>query len=162
MLDNNKTRNLIKVKLNELFDKQNISQIIKNTTEEFRLENECSVWDINNGLCSEFAEAVIEKMGGTNNNLYELSGDMFFAFRDPEYAKNAWGNIIETKYGVWSVELLKYYGYPPNIDLNLVNDEINHTWIYFNGKHYDAEVPNGVDKWYELPLISEFFSGFNK
>jgi len=135
----------------------NISQIINQTAKEYREKNHCSLWDINNGLCEDFAQTVIEKMGGYNNNLYELSGDMFFAFRESEYAKENWGNIIETKYGIWSVDLLKYWGYPPNVDLNLVNNELNHIWIYFNGKHYDAEIPNGVDKWYYLPLNKKFF-----
>jgi hypothetical protein len=148
--------------LNENTSEQNISQIIKLTSNEYQEENQCSLWDINNGLCEDFAQAVIEKMGGYNDNLYEISGDMFFASREPEFAKENWGNIIETEYGVWSVDLLKHWGYPPNVDLNLVNDELNHTWIYFNGKHYDAEAPNGVDKWYDLPLNKKFFNRFKK
>ena len=28
-----------------------------------------------------------------------------------------------------------------------------HAWIYLNNTHYDAEVPTGVNKFYELPYI---------
>ena len=146
--------------LNENTGEQDISQVIKLTAKEYQEENQCSLWDINNGLCEDFAQTVIEKMGGYNDNLYEIAGDMFFAVREPEFAKENWSNIIETEYGVWSVDLLKHWGYPPNVDLSLVNDELNHTWIYFNGKHYDAEAPNGVDKWYDLPLNKKSFNRF--
>lgn len=162
MGNNIKIRKIIKTTLNEWLNKQNISQIIIQTANEYQEENQCSLWDINNGLCEDFAQTVIEKMGGYNDNLYEIAGDMFFAIRYPEFAKENWDDIMETKYGVWSLKLLKYWGYPPNVDLNLVNDELNHTWIYFNGKHYDAEAPSGVDKWYDLPLNKKFFNRFKK
>ena len=28
-----------------------------------------------------------------------------------------------------------------------------HTWICYRGKHYDAEAPLGVDRWFDLPLF---------
>jgi len=162
MDDDSKIRKIIKTTLNEWLNEQNITQIIRQTSKEYQKENKCSLWDINNGLCNEFAQSVIERMGGYSDNLYELAGDMFFAYRDPEFAKENWDNVLETEYGVWGIDLLKYWGYPPNVDLNMVNDELNHTWIYFNGKHYDAEAPNGVEKWYDLPLNKKFFNRFKK
>ena len=142
-------------------EKQNISQVIKQVVEDYCRENQFSVWDINNGLCEDFAQLVIEIMGGYSDDLYILAGDMFFAFRDSEFAKENWQNIIETKYGVWSVDLLNRYNYPSlDIDLSLIDHELNHTWIYFNGKHYDAEAPNGVCKWYDLPLNKKFFNKY--
>lgn len=146
--------------INEASNEQYIYQIIKQTSKEYQEKNQCSLWDINNGLCEDFAQSVIKKMGGYSDNLYEMSGDMFFAFRDPEYAKKNWGNIIETTHGVWSEDLLNHWGYPPNVDLDMVDDELAHTWIYFNGKHYDAEAPKGVEKWYHLPLNRKFFRDF--
>jgi hypothetical protein len=137
----------------------NITKLIKQTSKKYREENSCTNWDINNGLCDDFANEVIREMGGYSENLYELSGDMFFNYRDPDFAKENWDNIIETEYGVWSKDMLEFWGYPP-IDINNLNDEINHVWIYHNGKHYDAEAPNGVEKWYNLPLIKKLFNGF--
>ena len=161
-MDSNNQNPNIKTTLKEWLNELDISQIIRQTSKEFKEENQCSLYDINNGLCEDFAQAVIEKMGGSSENLYEIDGNMFFAFRDPEYAKENWENIIETEYGVWSEDLLIRWGYPPNVNLNIVNDELNHTWIYFNGKHYDAEAPKGVIKWYDLPLNKKFFDQFKK
>ena len=137
-----------------LKEERNISDIIKIAAKEYN----CSTWEINNGYCEDFALNVLEKLGGYEDNLFELSGDMFFNQRDPEFAKENWGDVIETNYGVWSKNLLDYWGYPPNVNLNLVDDEINHVWLFYNGKHYDAEVPEGVDNWFEIPLIKRLFN----
>jgi hypothetical protein len=141
-----------------LKEERNISDIIKIVAKEYN----CSTWEINNGYCEDFALNVLEKLGGYEDNLFELSGDMFFNQRDPEFAKENWGDVIETNYGVWSKNLLDYWGYPPNVNLNLVDDEINHVWLFYNGKHYDAEVPEGVDNWFEIPLIKRLFNRYKK
>lgn len=141
---------------------KNISHIIQLISKEYEEEYQTSTWDINNGLCEDFAQDVIEKMGGYNDNLFEVAGDMFFNMRDPEFALENWSDTLETDYGVWGVNLLKKWGYPPNVNLEDVDDELNHTWIYYNGKHYDAEAPNGVRKWYDLPLNKLFFNQYRK
>jgi hypothetical protein len=28
-----------------------------------------------------------------------------------------------------------------------------HVWIYYNGKHYDSETPNGIKSWKSLPVF---------
>ncbi len=28
-----------------------------------------------------------------------------------------------------------------------------HTWIEYKGKYYDSEAPEGVDRWFDLPLF---------
>lgn len=137
-----------------------ISEIIKLTSIEYCEEYECTTWDINNGLCEDFANDVIDKLKETSDNIYVLDGGMFFAHVDPEYAKENWGDVIETEYGMWSKDLLEYYGYPPNIDLNIINNDLAHCWVYYYGKHFDAEEPNGVDNWFDLPLCKKFFSKF--
>ena len=141
-----------------LKEERNISDIIKIVAKEYN----CSTWEINNGYCEDFALNVLEKLGGYEDNLFELSGDMFFNQRDPEFAKENWGDVIETNYGVWSKNLLDYWGYPQNVNLNLVDDEINNVWLFYNGKHYDAEVPEGVDNWFEIPLIKRLFNRYKK
>ena len=30
-----------------------------------------------------------------------------------------------------------------------------HVWIYYNGKHYDAEKPNGVIDFHDLPIFNK-------
>ena len=150
-----KMKHIIKKILKE---ERNISDIIKIVAKEYN----CSTWEINNGYCEDFALNVLEKLGGYEDNLFELSGDMFFNQRDPEFPKENWGDVIETNFGVWSKNLLDYWGYPPNVNLNLVDDEINHVWLFYNGKHYDAEVPEGVDNWFEIPLIKRLFNRYKK
>jgi len=129
-----------------------ITDILILTRDERMKEYNCSVWDINNGYCVEFTDDVINRMGGYNDNLYELSSDMFFSMfpKDVEYL---WKDVIKTSTGIWSVKMLDLYGYPP-IDLNHFTFG-NHSWIFFDGKHYDAECVGGVSKWYELPLFQK-------
>ena len=28
-----------------------------------------------------------------------------------------------------------------------------HCWVFFRGRHYDAETPRGVDRWQRLPIF---------
>jgi len=137
------------IKFFENYNKD-ITQIINNLI----IEYDDTPYNIDDGMCDEFASDIIDRMGGYTDNLYEISGDMFFNYRDPEFAKENWSEIIETTNGVWSKKLLDYWGYPPK-DIQEIYDEINHVWVYYNGKHYDAEAPNGVKKWYDLPLIKK-------
>lgn len=133
----------------------NIPSAVLALSTQYRKENHCTNWDINNGLCADFANDLIQSIGGYSENVYELSGDMFFNVRDPEFAIENWGNIEKTKYGVWSLDMIKHWGLPDGFKIDKVNDEINHVWVFAHGKHYDAECPNGVDYWYEIPLIKK-------
>lgn len=137
-----------------------LRNVIINISSEYSKKYGCSVWDINNGYCGDFADDVIQEFGGESDSLYILSDDMFFNFREPEFAIENWDGIIETPFGVWSKKMLDLYGYPP-VDINKIDDEISHNWIYYNGKHYDAETPNGVDNWFELPIMINFFNQYN-
>lgn len=139
---------------------KNISEVIKEISKQYCEENNCTLWDINNGLCEDFANDVIFEMGGYNDSIYELAGDMFFNVRDIDYAKENWDNILETEFGIWGIGLLEYWGYPENVDITKVNDELCHTWVFFEGKHYDAECPDGVEKWFDLPLNKKYFDCF--
>jgi hypothetical protein len=33
-------------------------------------------------------------------------------------------------------------------------------WVCYNGRHYDAESPGGVDNWTELPIFKRYFNKF--
>ena len=122
-----------------------ITQMILNYKDVYN----CSISDINNGMCVEFAEEIIEKLGGETDNLYTLHSDEFYdEFRDGNF-----DNPILTNRGDWNKDAFEKYGYFP-IDLSSLNNGlVHHQWIYYNGKHYDAERPNGVNKWYELPIF---------
>jgi hypothetical protein len=32
-----------------------------------------------------------------------------------------------------------------------------HYWLYYNGKHYDSECPNGVINLFDLPIMKRFY-----
>jgi len=38
------------------------------------------------------------------------------------------------------------------------NETLGHVWVEYNGKYFDAETPNGVSSWKELPWMKEFYS----
>ena len=38
------------------------------------------------------------------------------------------------------------------------NNTLGHVWIEYKGKYYDAETPNGVNSWKQLPWMKEFYS----
>jgi hypothetical protein len=51
----------------------------------------------------------------------------------------------------WSKNMLDRYGYP---DEKLMDEEPPaHMWIYYDGKHYDAEEPEGVENPWDLPIF---------
>jgi hypothetical protein len=110
--------------------------------------------DVNNGLCGDFAESVIEKCGGERSNFYSIDTFRFYdAFADSDHG---FENFVETKSGgVWNKDALDAYGYPPDVS----SDHIGiHFWIFFSGKHYDAEAPHGVDSPWELPFFKRQLS----
>tara|TARA_R110000822_G_scaffold149056_6_gene288139 strand:+ start:4782 stop:7679 length:2898 start_codon:yes stop_codon:yes gene_type:complete len=38
------------------------------------------------------------------------------------------------------------------------NETLGHVWVEYKGKYFDAETPNGVPSWEELPWMEEFHS----
>lgn len=36
----------------------------------------------------------------------------------------------------------------------------DHIWIYYNGKHYDAESPEGVENPWDLPIFKDEYNWF--
>jgi hypothetical protein len=41
------------------------------------------------------------------------------------------------------------------------NETLGHVWVEYKGKHFDAETPNGVNSWKELPWMKEFYAKNN-
>jgi hypothetical protein len=42
------------------------------------------------------------------------------------------------------------------------NTAVGHVWIKYKGKYYDAETPNGVDTWKEIPHIKRIYDRYGK
>jgi hypothetical protein len=105
-------------------------------------------YEINCGLCEEFAMSVIEKLGGYRDGLYELDFmNLMGSDDDPddEYFDTAW---------------LEKSGYtlPDGVTVKALNryEDIggwSHVFIYCDGKYYDAECLQGVDTPFALPLV---------
>jgi hypothetical protein len=41
------------------------------------------------------------------------------------------------------------------------NETLGHVWVEYKGKYFDAETPNGVNSWKELPWMKEFYAKNN-
>ncbi len=130
-----------------------ITAEIKRLSKQYRYEYQCKSWDINNGLCVEFAEDMEKSFPKLveEDKLVVLLTDMFLCAEDEAFAKEHWGDLVYTEHGIWGKKMLDLYGTPKNLErIDYVN---NHGWIYYEGKHYDAECPRGVKYWYQLPIF---------
>lgn len=129
----------------------NITRILISIRDKYIKQYNCTPYDINNGLCVEFAEDVIKELGGYKNDVFELSTDMFFDYTGDR--EEDWGKVKKSEYGIWNIKMLNLYGCP---DLTKFKEGLSHhNWIFYKGKHYDAETINGVDKWYKLPIFKK-------
>jgi hypothetical protein len=168
--------NLSEVYLSLLQEKHdmNITQIIKDLTNEYIRDKDgvvlhngnrlacASAYDIDNGLCVEFSEDLMERLGGENGNQFILSTDMFCNYD----ALQIWEpkDVIETFNGSgWSKRMLKMYGEPKiDYDLRQIDDLPHHQWSCINHKHYDAENPEGTNSPWELLFFKKFFINFKE
>jgi len=116
--------------IEDLHSSNKISEIITNLIEKWRKEIGSTCKDINHGNCTEFANDLsdeLKKIGIEHKVLYV--GD----FDDES-------------------DVLKYTKkMPPNLSWFY---NTYHSWIYVDGKHYDAEAPEGVDDMFDLPSFS--------
>ena len=121
-----------------------ISIMTKNINEKIKYyENTYgdTPYQINHGWCISFASDVIYDMGGETKDLYLLSTEECDEVPDE--------NLI------WKDKVIikgKTYNQSDVIGV----DFPLHTWIYYKGKHYDAETPKGVNKFYELSFFKDF------
>lgn len=106
-----------------------------------------SYFDINNGLCEDFAMDLMKKLRGITTAAYELS--------DASYMTGD-GGVADGKGWDWSV-LKESLGILPPAGLTCEEvDQINfsgHVWVEVDGVHFDAEAPEGVRSFFELPIF---------
>lgn len=74
-------------------------------------------YEINNGLCIEFAEAIVNE----HEDAQSIS----------------WKNMVP--WLEYTTPAGRYF--------------TGHQWVFVDGKHYDAEAPNGVARFYNLPFM---------
>lgn len=110
-----------------------------------------SYYAINNGLCAEFADDVIELLGGYSDHLCEYGPENFMMGID--------GDPFENHVWDWAL-LSKHWGISPPVGLN--REEMDciafggHIWISDGNLHYDAECPDGVASFFDLPLFRRY------
>lgn len=102
---------------------------------------------INSGLCDTLAEEVVDSFGGDQDEFFAVWGDGFTAVGPDGFAD------CQT----WDVNLLSRVSpgtHPPHgLTWEDLHGHIpNHCWIVLQGRHYDAECPEGVDNLFDIPL----------
>lgn len=132
-----------------------LTNLIITVRSEFLEKGICNSYsEINSGFCVDFVDEIEDRFSGKfetlTTNIFNPSDE-----RIKEYLKQTYNDTIITKDSVcWSKNMLDEYGYP---DTDLLDEEPPaHIWIYYNGKHYDAEAPNGVDNPWDLPIFDEY------
>jgi hypothetical protein len=114
-----------------------ITLALEAMVEEFRIESAVSPIEINAGLCADFADAFTSAFGrGT-----EILGtdDLFTEARSGS-------------------ERLKAAVPPPGLtwdDLDVLGavEGLSHSWIAYDGRHFDAELTRGAASPFDLPCI---------
>lgn len=110
-----------------------------------------SYFEINNGLCEDFAEELVKRlraMHGRREDLFTVCNQNFFKTDDSEN---------------WDAALLKKHwtmAPPEHFTWELLNtvDFGYHVWLTSGGRHYDAECPEGVDSFFDLPLFRRYLA----
>lgn len=104
-----------------------------------------SYWAINNGLCDDFASDVANALGGETETLYGV-GNGNFSVDGDDFS------------GEWDWKLLKtHWGIVPPSGLTQKQasaiDFGAHVWLTDGKLHYDAECPEGVASFFDLPIF---------
>lgn len=83
------------------------------------------------------------------NQAPEAINTGFCDFVANEAAEQIPGAIVRTM----DYENTQYSDYQSELDDYNFRETNGHSWIEYKGKHYDAEAPNGVKDWRDLPLL---------
>lgn len=111
-----------------------LPETIRSLRDAFETEDGLSATAINSGLCADFADAITSSFG-------------------MESAVFSIDDLFDDSGGLVTVSAP-----PPGTDWNLlerigVPDDLSHSWILFDGRHYDAEAPDGVDNPFDLACV---------
>lgn len=120
-----------------------IAAAIRTLRDEFLEDNPIKgFYDINNGLCEEFAETIASRLGLDTKTDCSCT-DQFWPeegawYADPDLIRKAGGQYPEST---------------PEGQLCEVVGSSTHQWITVDGHHFDAECPEGVRNFLELPIF---------
>jgi hypothetical protein len=130
---------------------QSAPQIIRDLIKFFKEEygDEAATPErINNGLCDAFAADLVDTLG---EGAEDFHSDMVC---EEEEEGDYVGEMFPTQ------EMVEAEGYewPKDItelDMRRVPFPV-HMWVRYNGLNYDAEAPNGVRSFWDLPLFQRY------
>jgi len=103
-----------------------------------------SPYEINNGDCEEFAMEVLSDLGGYSDNTFEFTTENF---------SDEW-RVIQPGFKSDFGEL------PESVKKEI--DLPGHVWIYHKDRHYDAEAPDGVKNFLNLPIFKRKIEKMNQ
>lgn len=111
---------------------------------------------IGDGLCYDFAEEVHTRLGRHEDRLYGR-GDL-----ETAETEDYWVDDF-----CFDLHALRRAGeiVPDDIPANEFATKIGsatHEWMRFQGKHYDATAPEGVDRFLDLPFFSDQVEGLRR
>jgi hypothetical protein len=140
-LKQTKKYRLIKEDYNDI-----ISSCIEELVKEFEKYGTLRC-DINKGQCMVFQDNLYEILKDKGIEVDTLSDAMFYdAFDDYDADEYA----VPEDYGTEPKWDYKELGMP------------SHYWIYYKGKHYDAESPNGESNFFNLTAFKDFYEKYVK
>lgn len=128
---------------------QSLSTVIRQIRTQYVQQLKAfSYYSINNGLCEEFALEVLAEVGDAAYT--DVCNEVYQCGLDGSPQKNE----------KWDWKLLEALGIRPPSEFPLeVLDQLpfgSHVWITDGQKHYDAECPEGVSSFFELPLFKRY------
>lgn len=104
-----------------------------------------SYWEINNGLCDDFAREVAVILGGETDAIFSVENGNFAVDGDAFSGDWDW-DLLETRWGI-----------KPGVGLKknqaAAIDFGGHVWLTDGTLHYDAECPDGVASFFDLPIF---------
>lgn len=132
-----------------LIERRQISQAIVRMRDKYIATSAAqSHWEINNGLCDDFASDVVAELGLGGDKLYDICGE------------NLMVDGVDSD-GLWDWKLLqKYWDIAPPAGLTkkqVSNIEFGgHVWLTDGKIHFDAECPDGVQSFFDLPVFRRY------
>ena len=115
---------------------------------------------IGNGHCYDFSEAIWIRLGYGDDYVYE-NGPLSTC-----QTEDWWARISEDEAECFVADIprLRAEGAPLPDDLDddtlagLIG-QATHEWIFFDGLHFDATAPEGVDHWLKMPFFANQIAG---
>lgn len=124
-----------------------------------RYNNDLNIypWDINNGLCDEFARKVVGELSMDSKELFEIE---FLNITDT--ADDDWNGFYLPCVDDFNLKDTMGHSEKEFMDILKKHADTTHMWIVFKTKegclHFDAETPMGVDTPFKLKTFQKFFN----